>query len=121
MDEGDRDAWLAEAGSANGFAGAYLLGDATLDGIVDAADLNRLGTNWLTENSAWCSGNFNAQAVVDAGDLNLVGVHWQQAVAAASDSAAAIPEPSSARLLLTIVVCCSIAERRLRIAERSRN
>ena len=105
VDLNDRDAWRAEAASANGLAEPYLLGDATLDGNVDAADLNKVGTNWLTDNSDWCSGNFNDQAVVDAGDLNLLGINWQKSVpSAAHHQAASVPEPDSALLALTLAL-----------------
>ena len=38
---------LTAAAGANGFAQPYLLGDANLDGMVDAQDLNAVGQNWL--------------------------------------------------------------------------
>ena len=45
----DRDAWLAEAGAVNlASSASHPLGDATLDGRVNVADLNALGVNWLS-------------------------------------------------------------------------
>ena len=57
----DRDAWLALGGAANGFAARYSLGDATLDGTVNASDLNQVGIGWLADHSEWCLGNFDAE------------------------------------------------------------
>ena len=54
------------------------LGDANLDGVVDAIDLNRVGVNWLSRDcSGWARGDFNGDGVVDSGDLNIVGLNWQ--------------------------------------------
>ena len=54
----DRDEWLAQAGPLNGFAGAFLVGDADLDGTVAASDLNALGVSWLSDNNNWTQGNY---------------------------------------------------------------
>ena len=35
---------------------SYLPGDANLSGVVDAADLNRVGINWLQQAPAWSAG-----------------------------------------------------------------
>ena len=54
-----------------------LMGDANLDGRVDAGDLNQLGINWLSADcQTWSTGDFNADGIVNAADLNVVGVHW---------------------------------------------
>ena len=75
--QGDVAVWLALAGLANLPSHvAYLLGDANLDGVVDAMDLNVVGVNWLQPVTGWCSGDFNADGVVDALDLNEVGINW---------------------------------------------
>ncbi len=72
LDLADRDAWLVAAGSANGLAsGSYLVGDANLDGVVDASDFNRWNSNKFTEVAAWSAGDFNADGFVDASDFNL--------------------------------------------------
>ncbi len=52
-------------------------GDANLDRVVNAADLNAVGLNWLKNlDIGWASGNFNGDDVVDAADLNSVGLNW---------------------------------------------
>ena len=35
VDDADRDLWLADAGTKNGFDAPYLVGDGNLDGAVD--------------------------------------------------------------------------------------
>ena len=68
----DVDVYLRDAlGSLNG--------DANLDGVVNAADLNQLGLNWQQRAcSGWQDGDFNSDSIVNAADLNEVGLNWQQ-------------------------------------------
>ena len=94
VDDGDRDAWLGQAGAENGLAGPYLVGDSDLNRTVDAGDLNNLALVWLTDNALWSSGNFTG-AETNVQDLNAMALNWQQSVAAASASGSAVPEPSS--------------------------
>ena len=96
VDHLDRDQWLFEAGPINGFAGALLVGDANLDGNVNAQDLNALGVTWQTDNNDWTNGNFVGGST-DASDLNELAKNWQESV---SPAAAAVPEPSAPATLL---------------------
>ncbi len=60
------------------------MGDANLDGQVDAVDLNQIGIHWRRLDGAdWEDGDFTGDGAVDARDLNLVGVNWRSGVAAA--------------------------------------
>ena len=70
-------------------------GDADLNRIVDARDLNQLGIGWRSTGASarWTTGDFNGDQLVDARDLNLLGLNWR-----ASAEAAAIPEPAAAQL-----------------------
>jgi hypothetical protein len=54
------------------------MGDANLDGRVDAVDLNTVGIHWQQTGDClrWEQGNFDGNDVVDAGDLNALGVNW---------------------------------------------
>lgn len=76
-------------------------GDANLDSVVDAGDLNAVGLNWQsTVADSWAQGDFDGNRTVDAGDLNLVGLNWQFGAPVAADhAAAAVPEPSAGWLL----------------------
>ena len=91
--------WLAAAGTANGFNEPLRLGDANLDGTVDAADLNQVGQNWLAGGTTWETGDFNGDDTTNAGDLNLVGQNWLSVVPPAA-AQAAVPEPSTISLLV---------------------
>ena len=94
IDLDDTAEWLTQAV-------ASAPGDANLDGTVDVADLNAVGLNWQSDNvSSWARGDFNGDGRVGAADLNTLGVNWQFGAAAA-----AVPEPSSAVLLLLAVAC----------------
>jgi hypothetical protein len=70
VNDGDVDALLSSLGSS--------YGDATLDGTVNAMDLNRFALNWQsTQCGTWEGGDFNGDKRVDVNDLNLIGLHWQ--------------------------------------------
>jgi hypothetical protein len=59
------------------------MGDANLDGTVNAADLNAVGLNWQNP-GGWAGGDFTGDGNVNAGDLNLIGINWQQGAVAAA-------------------------------------
>ena len=121
VDLADRDAWLAEAGAENNASGgAYRLGDANLDGVVDVSDFNVWNGNKFTNNSEWCSGDFSADGVVDVSDFN----NWNGNKFTSSDHAvtnlsgpigdggsiSTVPEPSS--MLLPLALMSLLAFRR---------
>ena len=82
VDEHDLDAWLVRSGHLSlGQGAVFRRGDANLDGVVNAIDLNAIGTNWLRHDAGWCGGDFTADGVVDARDLNHVAANWRQPVA----------------------------------------
>ena len=83
--------WRAIAAEENGFSEPYLEGDANLDGVVDAADLNRLALNWNESPNTWSGGDFLAAGTVNASSLNLLGVNWGRSIPLAAQ---AVPEPS---------------------------
>ncbi|MEM7313582.1 MAG: choice-of-anchor Q domain-containing protein, partial [Planctomycetota bacterium] len=85
LDRDDLNAWLAEAGAANNASGgAYLPGDANLNGVVDISDFNLWNANKFTQTAAWCSADFNADGNVDISDFNI----WNANKFNSSDSAA---------------------------------
>ncbi len=96
VDLADRDEFLIDIGS--------LPGDATLDGVDNATDLNRIGSNWQGSVSSWGDGDFNGDGLADAKDLNELGIWWTKTGAdfAASQPAAsaAVPEPSGISIVL---------------------
>ena len=64
VDVQDLDQWMADAATMNGFSAPYLKGDADLNGVVDAGDLNSLALNWRQNVAAWSGGDFTADGVV---------------------------------------------------------
>jgi hypothetical protein len=96
----DVEQWLTLAATENGFAEPYRYGDANLDGIVDALDLNTLALNWQENVALWSGGDFTADGIVNSADLNGLALNWRQSIPISSDSAP-VPEPSA--LLLTVV------------------
>jgi hypothetical protein len=83
-------------------------GDATLDFVVDAFDLNILAANWQTNGKIWSSGDFTGDGTVDAFDLNVLAANWQFGVGGSLQAAlaqvglggvAAVPEPASLAIL----------------------
>ena len=99
VDDHDRDSWLAIAGPRIGFAGAILIGDGNLDGIVNSADLGVLGVNWQSSGDRWSEGNFSGKDV-NSNDLNALAVNWQSSVPLAT----AVPEPSHRLLILAMSI-----------------
>ncbi len=93
VDTNDRSVWITDIKNT-------FIGDANLDGQVNAEDLNALALSWRsTTATSWSQGDFNADGSVNASDLNELALHWRSGVAAAA-SAPAVPEPSSLMLLL---------------------
>ena len=90
VDSDDLDQWLVEGGAANGFGGAFIVGDANLDGVVDLSDFNIWNGARLSNTAAWCSGDFNADGAVDVSDFNL----WNGNRFQSSDALQSVPEPS---------------------------
>lgn len=79
-------------------------GDATLDGIVDAADYTRWADNYLLTGRNWTTGDFNGDGLVDAADYTIWADHYAPVLTLTS----AVPEPS-ALLLVAIGTAALIA------------
>ncbi|MBH04897.1 MAG: hypothetical protein CMJ20_01110 [Phycisphaeraceae bacterium] len=98
----DSDGNLTASGSVEDIATRPMLvielgssmipGDANGDGIIDVADLGVVGANFGSTNALPGDGDFNGDGQVDVADLGIVGANW---TAAASSSAALVPEPVS--------------------------
>jgi hypothetical protein len=62
------------------------MGDANLDGKVNATDLNQVGINWQSAAGVgWANGDFSGDDQVNAADLNLLGINWRSGEAAAAE------------------------------------
>ena len=82
------------------FDAALTPGDANGDGMVDAADAALLAANWLATGVGWAEGDFNGDGRVDDTDATLMAVNWHTGV----EVGAAVPEPSSCIILLSLLV-----------------
>ncbi|MGD0770847.1 MAG: dockerin type I domain-containing protein [Tepidisphaeraceae bacterium] len=97
-----------------------LLGDANLDGLVNAADFTILAANFNQPVTAWDQGDFNYDGIVNAADFTDLAANFNQSAsdgASASDLAALdafaaadglpvpmfanVPEPASAVMIAT--------------------
>ncbi len=96
INNADVAAWLAQAAESNGVAAAYRVGDANLDGAVDAADFDLWNGGKFTVTTNWDDGDFNGDGVADVSDFNL----WNDARAASAQADEAVPEPGALWLLL---------------------
>jgi len=70
-----------------------LMGDANLDGIVNATDAAVLGSHWLMTGATWTDGDFNSDGTVDDEDAALYAAHtgntlWSDALVVTSVSLA---------------------------------
>lgn len=96
----------------------YLMGDANLDGSVNASDLNDMARNWNQEVARWSAGDFNADGIVDARDLNKIGLMWQQSIPVAA-SPESVPEPVAFNLFLLGVMAPPLLRHRRRSGQFS--
>jgi hypothetical protein len=99
-----------------------LLGDADLNGIVDAGDLGRLSTHWQM-NSVWTGGDFDYDGYVDIRDLRLLAANWGATAETLIDlleqtglPSVTVPEPAATGL---VVVGIHFLQRRRRKACRA--
>ena len=111
VDGSDLGEWLSIAAAENGLSSSYLFGDANLDGMVDAQDLNAVGSNWLGTDKVWSGGDFNGDGIVNAKDLNRVGLNWLQSVPTLPVSAA-VPEPATLMMLSQLAFLSGLVLRR---------
>lgn len=89
------------------------LGDANMDGKVNALDFNILASNYGNQNfPGWTEGDTNYDAVVDTTDFNNLATNFNLALPA-SPLATLVPEPSA--LLLMAGVALGAGGRRRRI------
>ena len=110
VDLADRDEWLAQAGAENlTSGGAYLVGDANLDGVVDVSDFNLWNGSKFTTTAAWSLADFNADGSTDVPDFNL----WNSNKFTSSDSLAVVPEPAARVMWLGVASMYWFARRRL--------
>jgi hypothetical protein len=96
-------------------------GDITIDGKVDAFDLNILANHWQQAgNGVWSSGDLTADGVVDAFDLNILAANWQFGVSGGLSGegtletfaglTAAVPEPGT--LAISLLASVALLKRR---------
>jgi hypothetical protein len=101
-----------------------LAGDATIDGRVDAFDLNILASHWQMPGGAvWSDGDMTGDGRVDAFDLNILAANWQAGNALNLSAAigyssqintSAIPEPASFTILAASVAALLAQRHRIK-------
>lgn len=106
--------WLEEASDpSNPLKGSatniYVMGDVNLDGSVDSTDLGLLLNSFGESENSFGNGDVNNDATVDSSDLGLLLNNF-----AFASSAATVPEPSSAAMILISLVALSATWRRSR-------
>jgi formylglycine-generating enzyme required for sulfatase activity len=107
VDIADLREWLVQGGAANLPSGnPYLVGDATLNGVVDGLDYIEWNAHKFTSTAAWCSGDFNADGVVDGLDFFL----WNDNKFTSSD-VASVPEPCAGILLISALIGLAVVRR----------
>jgi hypothetical protein len=107
IDNMDRDIWLADAGSFNGFSSPFKLGDANLDGFVDGLDFIRWNENKFSSTLNWDDGNFNSDGFTDGLDF----IQWNDNKFTMSDGYA-VPEPAMMTLVGLALLLCLSSRRR---------
>ncbi|MEM8496187.1 MAG: endonuclease [Planctomycetota bacterium] len=77
-----------------------LAGDATLDFMIDQADLNAVLNNW-GQTATWVTGDFDLSGSVDQADLNAVLNNWGASGSPSFDGFA-VPEPTATLLMAVL-------------------
>lgn len=91
----------------NNLGSPYKLGDADLDGTVDAEDFWAWRKNRFTSNLLWSLADFNAADFPDGRDLLLWNNHKFT-----SSQLASVPEPASRVILVLAMLLLGNAHRR---------
>ncbi len=91
---------------------ATVLGDATGDGVVDAADAAALAGNWGQGNAAWAMGDFDFDDLVGPLDAAILAAHWGCGVGSSGETTSAVPEPSTLALLAWVPLVLLLRRRR---------
>jgi hypothetical protein len=83
------------------------IGDANLDGVVNDDDVTIVGATYgMTEGATWALGDFTYDGAVNDDDVTLIGALYDPSAAplpapvASAGAVAAVPEPSTALLLV---------------------
>jgi hypothetical protein len=77
------------------------IGDANLDHMINAMDLNQVGFHWLQVGDVgWATGDFTCDGEVNAMDLNRLATNWQFGVAPQAARAPRAPLAASVRAVV---------------------
>ena len=108
LDLNDRDQWLTEAATENGLASPYKLGDADLNGTVDAADFIAWNDNKFSATLQWDNGDFTGDGFNDASDF----VAWNANKFTSSDVVVGVPEPATFTIVWLTLLAVRARRRR---------
>jgi hypothetical protein len=99
----DGSAYYVQFGDGTGVSAGsgpiYFPGDANLDGTVNINDLSKVLTNYDKSGMFWADGDFDGNGTVNIDDLSKVLTNYDKTAGA---GLRAVPEPSTAILLLAI-------------------
>jgi hypothetical protein len=90
-------------------------GDVTLDGLINRADVARIVSNWNAV-GGFAEGDLDGDGRVGLDDLMIVHRNWGKLPASA---AAAVPEPATWTMLLTMTAVIAAGRRPLGLARRA--
>ena len=101
--------WLTIGGARNEDVtnGApFLVGDFTLDGIVDGLDFLEWNENKFTNTTGWCQGDFDSDGTVDGLDF----IAWNGNKFTASDTLS-VPEPTTVSMAVLLLITLFLVRR----------
>jgi len=90
---GNGRAWAITYADDRVTATIALPGDANLDGVVDATDLDGLVAGWQSA-GGWATGDFDGSGFVDGVDLGLLASFWQRSTVTPGQ-VNHVPEPAA--------------------------
>ncbi|MBN2216625.1 MAG: hypothetical protein JW719_04550 [Pirellulales bacterium] len=91
----------------------FVAGDATADGLVDAADAAVLADCWGFEDADWSMGDFDGDGRIGPSDASILAANWGNTF---ESLATAVPEPATPALVGTLPLIWLLRRRRLLLA-----
>ena len=83
-----------------------IAGDANIDGVVNAEDVEILASNWLKNDATWRMGDFNRDGKIDDIDATLLASNWLACINAS------VPEPNTLILIALMGLSVLILRRK---------
>ncbi|MCS7032987.1 MAG: endo-1,4-beta-xylanase [Phycisphaerae bacterium] len=97
-----------------------LLGDATIDGVVNLSDFSLVSAHFNLSDRAWSQGDFTYDGFVTVADFSILAANYNQAMSRATPHGGSVPEPAAGILVSTVLASLLCRFPRMRLTEGPR-